>query len=178
MSRRRKAKNGKLFFVGVLAVILGYLLGSLALNLLLPDSEKTARKQPQVINAEGEEFSQDVASQAEPSQAPTQKEPSGQESQPVMAQESQEDLSAEPEEQPVEVQKSWRVAVGTFASVSQLEETVSELEAAGFEAMPIRSQPYRAQMGVFQDRQRAEALAEQLQAQGFSAQIEEFASGR
>lgn len=157
----RKAKTGQLLLVGALAVGLGYLLGTWALNLLLPKPQLPERKQPVVTDAQGEEFSDAIAPQEKP-KAPR-----------VVPEEAPQQPTQNLEEEPVEP-SMWRVVVGNYSSASQLEQALAQLQAAGYETLPLRGE-LQVQIGIFQDKQRADSLAEQLSGQGFPARVEEKA---
>jgi hypothetical protein len=155
----RKAKTGQLLLVGALAVGLGYLAGTWALNLLLPRKELPERKQPQITDAQGQEFSDAVVPEERFEQVP---------SAPVEAEEPQVEAQ---EEAPAEEPSLWRVVAG-FTSGSQLEESNRRLRALGYETMPIPDK-LELQLGIFQDRSRARVLADQISAEGYSVRIEE-----
>lgn len=154
---RRKATTGQLVLVGAIAVGLGYLLGTWALGLLIKDAPAPQPKLPEVVDAEGEEFSQNVAEV-----------PKGQ----IAPERSAEQVPQQNIPAAEETATHWRVVIGDFSTREQLEAAAEELKEAGFEVLMKGSGPYFIQMGVFQEKQRADALVEQLRSRSYFARVE------
>jgi cell division septation protein DedD len=166
---RRKATAGQLVLVGALAVGLGYLLGTWALQLLIGDAPAPQPKLPEVVGAEGEEFSQNVAEAPREQPALERTPEPALESSIPAAEESVtvEELAEEPEPE-----THWRVVVGNFTTREQLEAAAKVLSEAGFDVLPKGSGPYIIQLGVFQEKERAEALVERLAAFSYPVRVE------
>lgn len=158
---RRKMKKGKMFLAGLIAVGLGYLLGTWTLNSLLPKREVEDHKLPHVSQAEnGEEFSERVATKGEREEREKPVAPAV-----VPEAEVKVEQPAAPEVEPEE-KHLWRVVVSGID-----EEQAAELKRIGYSFYSLGGG--ELQLGVFEERERAVALAGELRERGFSTRVEE-----
>jgi len=184
MAPRRTSSQGGLWsllkVVGVLAIIaliVGYLYGSMALDLVAAQKEDPGRG---LLRFFGFELSSLVTSEPLPEQGAGTEEP------PQEAEEQPQKEPAEPgEEQSQEEQASsgavsqdglaslelFRVQLGSFNSEDNARRLQDDLAQAGFSAFITSGPPYRVWLGIGLTREQLHGLADDLQEAGFETYV-------